>query len=342
MRAANNAVAMGESNGDQDASLALARQFARRARELSAGDWELQFQNLEANLLYHRAEFSACLAVVDAIDQSASTLRTSTFSMQTRAQCYVDLGLLDEAEQIVQGYAGTDYDASEGSDLYLRAMIALWRGDPAAAVAITDENTLEGTTMWPYVAVVRSWAAVELGRPVDVDLDDVVVLPITAPIVTEVDALRVLADDPARSARLFSEAAESCRARSVPHAIRQTWAAAEAERRAGGRGAIAGLLAIEEEALTLGMAPIVSRARRSLRLAGVPRGAERGIDRTGLVTTREREVLDLVARGLSNAEIAGRLGVSRPTVRRILDNARAKLGARDRVEAAAMLAAASR
>jgi DNA-binding CsgD family transcriptional regulator len=89
------------------------------------------------------------------------------------------------------------------------------------------------------------------------------------------------------------------------------------------------------------MAPLVVRARKSLRAAGVARTSERGVDRTGLVTLREREVLDLVARGRSNAEIARRLGVSRPTVRRLLENARAKLGARDRIEAAAILAGAT-
>jgi DNA-binding CsgD family transcriptional regulator len=83
------------------------------------------------------------------------------------------------------------------------------------------------------------------------------------------------------------------------------------------------------------LVPIVVRAQRSLRLAGVLRSAPRALDRSGLVTGREREVLDLVAQGLSNAEIGRRLGVGRPTVRRLLENARGKLGATDRVEAAA-------
>lgn len=64
-------------------------------------------------------------------------------------------------------------------------------------------------------------------------------------------------------------------------------------------------------------------------------------DRGARVTAREREVLGLVGLGWSNPEIAAHLGVSRPTVRRLLANARCRLGARDRVEAAAMLLAAS-
>lgn len=48
------------------------------------------------------------------------------------------------------------------------------------------------------------------------------------------------------------------------------------------------------------------------------------------LTTREREVLDLVARGLDNATIAHRLSVSPKTVRNTLATVLAKLSLRDR------------
>jgi DNA-binding NarL/FixJ family response regulator len=81
------------------------------------------------------------------------------------------------------------------------------------------------------------------------------------------------------------------------------------------------------------LAPSVTRRLIQLFCHGAPGGTMPDDSRLDQLTSREREVLALVARGLSNAEIGGVLHVTDHTVKTHVAHVLAKLGLRDRVHA---------
>ena len=80
------------------------------------------------------------------------------------------------------------------------------------------------------------------------------------------------------------------------------------------------------------LAPSVTR-RLVQEFATRPSPQVRPVEGLDLLTEREREVLELVARGLSNAEIAGSLYLGETTVKTHVGRILMKLGLRDRVQA---------
>jgi DNA-binding NarL/FixJ family response regulator len=78
------------------------------------------------------------------------------------------------------------------------------------------------------------------------------------------------------------------------------------------------------------LAPAITRKLIESYVAQRPRKEP---DFLSLLTGREEEVLRQVARGLSNAEIAGDLFVSEATVKTHVNRLLRKLGLRDRVQA---------
>jgi DNA-binding NarL/FixJ family response regulator len=79
------------------------------------------------------------------------------------------------------------------------------------------------------------------------------------------------------------------------------------------------------------LSPSVTR-RLIGELAGRPGGTQQPPERLDALTPREREVMSLVANGLSNHQIAERLTVSPATAKTHVSRAMTKLGARDRAQ----------
>ena len=229
-----------------------------------------------------------------------------------------------------------DDDDGAGDTLWALADIELAAGRPDVAERIAKDYVARFGRASTFVGVVRAWAEFEQGRAPTPLAGTQVPLVEAGPI--EVAALSALHQgDAVGAAGSFDLAALMWDRRHVRGAFRCRWAAAEALRRAGEIGeARDRLLAIEAEVEERRLEVVLRKVRRSLRLVGVRRAAER--TRVGALTGREVEVLALVGEGLTNNEIARRLGVGRPTVAGLIRSARQKLGAESRAQAAALAA----
>lgn len=339
MRCSNNVISWHESSGDPEEGLRLAYEMADTAQRHGLGEWRAQFLAMAGNVLMHRGRFAEALATLEAAEAAAVDVRTRAQSRLARASMLTDLGLFEAAQALVGPVpdSGIDDEKLDNETRYQLAVLALYTGRPRVA-----RDLLAGQRPDPawadawFALTVDAWAAYELDLDVPPPPDEVP-MPIVRGMQRELAGLHLLGRDPATAAVWFDEAVAVGRGWSYAPSVRAQWAAGEARRLAGAPDAVDTLLAAEEEARRAGMEPILVRIRRSLRLAGVRRAAPRGLDRSGLVTQRERAVLELVGQGATDAEIARRLGVGRPTVRRLIDSARAKLGAADRVSAAAAL-----
>jgi DNA-binding NarL/FixJ family response regulator len=81
------------------------------------------------------------------------------------------------------------------------------------------------------------------------------------------------------------------------------------------------------------LSPAVTRRLLDQVARRLPAAVDRDTAGVERLTTREREVLRLVAAGMSNAEIGAALFVSEPTVKTHVSSMLQKLGLRDRVQA---------
>jgi DNA-binding CsgD family transcriptional regulator len=329
-------------SGSVERALAAADDGAAHARRLRLRAWERRF--IAWSVALHWALGNPRVAAAHADAMLSERLPPGDLDVLEPYACQalIDLGSIEEARAVadqLQGRAVPDPD-SLGEALWARADLELWSGRPREALAAADEYRERFASMnvsetARFVELTAAWARYELRleqRPAVFAQRH----PLTAASDAEVHGIAALADENWQlAASRFADAAQSWSGRNARHELRSLWAQGDAARRSGARAEAQSLLeAVEQRARNAGFRLLLARVHRSLRLAGLRRSATRSL--SGTLTKREREVLALVAQGLSNSDIARRLGLSRATVAEHVASGADKLGARSRAQAAAL------
>ncbi len=340
-------VAGHEGGGDGAVGRQLGETFVARARAAGLVAWEQSIRATLVSLANGQGQYARALAEGTELLAEPLEGRTRSQAAGYLAMALVDLGRLDEAASLIEAALAIAPDDVDGrlDLLWAQVELALAAGEASRADALSTA-VLERFGGADYcdlrhVRVSQAWARLELGQDPGPPIPAVRMHAHVEGTVPESRAVGLLAragrpdeGSPSEAANLFAAAAAAHAPFHRRSELRCRWAQGEALRRAGRLDdAVATLLAAERVAAELGMVPLLGRIRRSLRLAGERRSAPRG--EAGRITAREREVLDLVATGLTNAQIGARLGIGRPTVARIVANAAAKLGTTSRAQTAA-------
>lgn len=335
--AANNLISYHESGGDPRVGRELAREYVARSHELGFGEWEYNFRVAVAELDFHAGDYEPAITEAERLVGLVREARGNDMLTETLCLSLIDVGRIDEALRRVENYTFSSDYRGEMQALWIRIEAALWDGRPARALDLverfltypeSDPNTVLGTSS-------RAWACLDLARDPGAPPPEQV-RPMLHGLPLEVDGIaRLHRGEHEAAERLLTRAAELWAPWHKRGELRCRWAAAEAVRRAGDTGrAVLMLETVEAEAERRGMLPLLGRIHQSLRAAGQRRSAPRTRSAGSTLTGRQQEILALVRDGLTNAQIASRLGISRHTVVAQLASASAKLGASGRAQAA--------
>ncbi len=314
------------------------------AAAVSAVALELEAERVQAAILAGRP--ADAVGFADELLERPAPQRARQTAAIHRARALGIMGRLDEARTSLMALEGSVTDDFIGRGWWLAAVgdVELWGGTAERAIDSTRAVlAIPSPIRNAYVlsAITRAWARHDLGLPQEPILD-VAPTRVSAGAVPELTGLAMLASAaPDAAAEQFERAAGLWSGFDALRALTCRWADGEALRLAGRHAEMAErLVAVLADASGAGFEVVAVRVRRSMRQAGLRPSAEpHPGPRAGLrLTQRERELLDLAGRGLTNIEIARRMGLGRPTVARILSNAMTKLGADSRAQAVALLA----
>jgi DNA-binding CsgD family transcriptional regulator len=304
---------------------------------------ECRAESVQTSVLAGRL-VEAVMRADELLEQPAS-IRTHQTASIFQARASAMMGDLELAARRLTDLESrvTDDFVGRGELLSAQADIAFWGGLPGRAVGFAEAVTkVPSPALGAYTLpeLTRAWAQVEMRLPPQRP-SGIIDAPTQAGAPLEMDGIdRYHAGDATRAAELFAQAAAAW---AGHHALRELWcrwAEGEALRRAGEvERALERLDAALDAAMDRRIDVVAVRIRRSLRLAGrrIPTGRTPRASPLGL-TQRERQVVDLASSGMTNVEIAGRMGLGRPTVARLLSNAMGKLGAGSRAQAVRLVA----
>jgi DNA-binding CsgD family transcriptional regulator/tetratricopeptide (TPR) repeat protein len=322
IRRAEDAIAVAEEVHQEAVRAALPMQASR-------AEW------LRARLMmYGRGDYSAILDVGPRLLGKAIGLPKDSL-VGDLALALADTGDEARAERLLDDAARETHTAwGRARLLFSRAQIALVYGRAARAAAIGAEAfDAAPSDFEPHAALARDWALHGLGvRPGPPSLHKP--LPVIDGVTPERSGLEAYAaGDLAEAERRLRRAARRWAGQSVRDELR-CLAAVGVISQARGRGD-ALLEDAERRATEHGVVPLASALQRLLRGAPKPRARP-------ILSAREEDVMHLIAAGATSRETGERLGISTATVESHVRKAMAKLGARTRAQAAAMVVPRSR
>ncbi|MEY2451937.1 MAG: hypothetical protein QOD92_1511 [Acidimicrobiaceae bacterium] len=331
-------------NQSPSGGVAITETVIARAESLGDLTWACDVRTTLAHQLVFAARFDDAMAAATRVIDDAVGSEDRVSGNSILALALAMTGRFEDAERTLAAAEAENiaFPVYVADMLEMRAETAFWSGRPGDAVAAIDaidalNVPVDMNRVLPHL--LRQWARVECGDDPGPATEAIAWAGFAGVPLESQAVVALAAGDHRAAAALFAVAAEAWDSRIVPLALRARWGQGESLRRAGDRdAAVDALVDVEARALAVGMIPLVARIHRSLRGCDVRRTAVAVADRTTPLSAREREVLALVGRGLSNPVIARQLGLGLPTVKRVIASAMTRLGASTRGQAAAIAA----